>query len=134
MGGARAKLGNQLASLLYKAAVFFVWLSVCTPPLFRHDRRTATKFGTHIRVDTGLILSFKKICPPHPRGVPWGCWGVFRGSKNQKSGKCHELPRKSLKKMLNPGVGWGGGFRGQHLKKNYFIFKNPVGGGVGWKF
>ena len=35
--------------LLYKAAVFFVCLSI--PPLFRHDRRTATKFGTHIRVD-----------------------------------------------------------------------------------
>ena len=35
----------------------FVYLSVCTPPFFRHDRRTATKFGTHIRVDMGLILS-----------------------------------------------------------------------------
>ena len=32
-------------------------LSVCTPHFFRHDRRTTTKFGTHIRVDTGLILS-----------------------------------------------------------------------------
>ena len=35
-----------------------VYLSVCTPPpFFRHDRRTATKFGTHVRVDMGLILS-----------------------------------------------------------------------------
>ena len=52
--------------LLYKAAVFFVCLSV--PPLFfRHDRRIATKFGTHIRVDMGPILS-KKIDPAHPRG------------------------------------------------------------------
>ena len=34
----------------------FVCLSV---PLlfFRHDRRTATKFGTHIRIDTGLALT-----------------------------------------------------------------------------
>ena len=28
---------------------------VYTPPPFRHDRRTATKFGTHIRIDMGLI-------------------------------------------------------------------------------
>ena len=40
--------------------------------------------------------------------------GSFRGSKNQKSWKCHELPRK---KNLNPGGGWGGGggFRGQQF-------------------
>ena len=46
--------------LLYKAAEIFVCLSVClsvTPLFFRHDRRTATKFDTHVRVDTGLILS-----------------------------------------------------------------------------
>ena len=43
-----------------------------------------------------------KILPNSLR-VTWGCWGFFRGSKNQqKSGKCHELPRKSVKKMLNP--------------------------------
>ena len=37
----------------------FVCLCVCTPPppFFRHDRRNATKFGTHIRIDMGLILS-----------------------------------------------------------------------------
>ena len=47
-------------SLLYKAAEIFVCLSACLsvpPPFFRHDRRTATKFGTHVRVDTGPILS-----------------------------------------------------------------------------
>ena len=36
-------------NLLYKAAGYLclsVCLSLCTP-LFRHDRRTATKFGTH---------------------------------------------------------------------------------------
>ena len=43
-------------------------------------------------------------------GVGWG--GSFRGSKNQKSWKCHELPRK---KNLTPGGGWGGGFRGQQF-------------------
>ena len=30
---------------------------VCTPTPFRHDRRTATKIGTHIRIDTGLALT-----------------------------------------------------------------------------
>ena len=43
--------------LLYKAAASLclsvcmsVFVCVCTPPL-RHDRRTATKFGTHMRID-----------------------------------------------------------------------------------
>ena len=31
-----------------------------------HDRRTAPKFGTHVRIDT-LTLK-KKIDPPHPGG------------------------------------------------------------------
>ena len=53
--------------------------------------------------------------PPHPRGVPWGFYGVklkkkpsggggvevLEGQKNQKSGKCHELPRKSTH-FFNP--------------------------------
>ena len=62
---------RQPEHLLYKAAVSLflsVCLSVCLllclsvcqsvpPPPFRHDRRTATKFGTHIRIDTGLALT-----------------------------------------------------------------------------
>ena len=35
---------------------------------FRHDRRTAPKFGTHVRIDTTLALT-KTIDQPHPRGV-----------------------------------------------------------------
>ena len=31
--------------------------------------------------------------------------GVLGGQKNQKSGKCHELPRKSDLKKKNPGGG-----------------------------
>ena len=35
---------------------------------FRHDRRTAPKFGTHVQIETRLALT-KKIDQPHPRGV-----------------------------------------------------------------
>ena len=46
--------------------------------------------------------------------------GNFRGSKNQNSGKCHELSRKLIKKILftHPTPG-GGGLGGQN-------FKSPV--------
>ena len=85
-------------------------------------------------------------CPENPKknskpggGVGWG--GNFRGPKI-KSGKCHELPRKSIIFFfLNPvGEGWGGSFRGQQIKspgnvmncpENPKKFKTPVGG-VGW--
>ena len=42
-----------------------------------------------------------------------GVLGFLGGSKNQKSGKCHELPRKSIKKYLTkkPGGGGGGGVK-----------------------
>ena len=85
----RAKPGNRLVYYI-KLQRPFVCLS---PPFFRHDRRTTTKFGTHIRVDMGLILSEKTIWPTPPQGGPMG---VFRGSKNEKSGEFHELPRKSI--------------------------------------
>ena len=45
---------------VYKAAMSLC-LSVCTPPpFFRHDRRTATNFGTHIRIDTIDTGGFQK--------------------------------------------------------------------------
>ena len=52
----------------------------------------------------------KKLTSP-PKGG--GRSGNFRGSKNQKSGKCHELSRKSINLFLpippRGGVqGWGG--------------------------
>ena len=55
-----------------------------------------------------------KFDPPHPR-VSQGC---FRGSTIQKSRKCHDVPRKSIKNYLPPrGRGWVGvSFRGQHFK------------------
>ena len=35
---------------------------------FRHGRRIAPKFGTHVRIETRLALT-KKNYRPHPRGV-----------------------------------------------------------------
>ena len=34
---------------------------------FRHDRRTAPKFGTHVRIETRLALT-KKLTNPTPEG------------------------------------------------------------------
>ena len=64
----------------------------------------------------------KKLTSP-PKGG--GRSGNFRGSKNQKSGKCHELSRKSITFVLphpppsHPG-GWvpGGGGWGSKFKKS----------------
>ena len=39
---------------------------------FRHDRRTATKFGTHVRIYTGLaLLTLNKLTHPTPGGFSW---------------------------------------------------------------
>ena len=32
------------------------------------SRRTAPKFGTHVRIDTLTLKKYKQIDPPHPRG------------------------------------------------------------------
>ena len=59
-----------------------------------------TKFG-------GWGWFLRKQIDPHPRVVEVGILG---GSKNQKSGKCHELSRKSLtKKLTHPPWGVPGG-------------------------
>ena len=54
---------NNKSTTLY-IAVHSVPLSVCVhllvclyPPFFLPDHRTATKFGAHVRIDMGLILS-----------------------------------------------------------------------------
>ena len=76
----------------------------------------------------------KKIDLP-PKGG--GRSGNFRGSKNQKSGKCHELSRKSINLFLpNPprGVPGGGGLGSKFqkfgklhelLRKSITIFLPP---------
>ena len=59
----------------------------------------------------------KKIDLPTQGGG--GLSGNFRGSQNQKSGKCHELSRKSINLFLpNPprGVPGGGGWGSKNQK------------------
>ena len=52
----------------------FVYLSTYKfkRAFFRHDRRTAPKFGTHVRIETRLALTKKKFDQPHPRAVLGG--------------------------------------------------------------
>ena len=55
--------------------------------------------------------------------------GNFRGSKNQKSGKCHELSRKSIKFVFTHptrggGGSGGGGVGGQNVNKSPVNFMN----------
>ena len=48
---------------------------------FRHDRRTAPKFGTHVRIETRLALT-KKLTNPIPegfRGLFFYVCGMFVG-------------------------------------------------------
>ena len=83
----------------------FVCVFVSVPTFFRHDRLTATKFGTHVRIDPGIIRAQTKLTHPTPRGSQGGC----RGSTIQKARKCHELPRKSIQKLTHtPREGVGG--------------------------
>ena len=87
---------------------------------------------------------WKQIWPTPPQR---GLRGVLGGSTIQKCRKCHELPRKSIKKITptpREGVGgWvGGSFRGQKLGKYHelprklihFVTPHPThpGGGVLW--
>ena len=63
-----------------------VWcacVSVCLypPPLFRHDLLTATKFGTHVRIDPGIIRTQNNLTHPTPGG---GSRGILRGQKFNK--------------------------------------------------
>ena len=63
-----------ILSIIYyiKLLCPFFCPSSCTshppPPPLRPDRRTATKFGTHIRIDTGLWLSPKTNVSTLPQG------------------------------------------------------------------
>ena len=74
---------------------------VSVSPLFDMTIGPRPNFARTCGLSLELFKS-KKVYPPHPGG--------FRGSQIQKSGKCHELTRKSIKKLTptrpsHPGVG-----------------------------
>ena len=57
---------------------------------FRHDRRTAPKFGTHVRIETRLALTKKKFTNPTPegfRGLFIDVCGMFVGGMIQAGGR-----------------------------------------------
>ena len=68
-----------------------MWDDVCGMwvAFFRHDRWTAPKFGTHVRIKT---LTLKKFDPPHPRGGLGGylLLNIFRDG-----------PRPNLARYIN---------------------------------
>ena len=56
---------------------------------FRHDRRTAPKVGTHVRIETRLALTKKKLTNPTPEGFR-GLFidvGLFVGGMIQAGGR-----------------------------------------------
>ena len=67
-----------------------------------------TKFGTHMRIDLGMVPT-KKIDLPTQGGRSEN----FRGSTIQKSGEFHELQRKLINNFFLPTKGGrSGNFRG----------------------
>ena len=76
-----------------------VCLSVVPPPFFfRHDRLTATKFGTHMRIDLGVIRTQHFFDPPHPSGDP-GPGGILGGQKFKSPGNVMNCPENSINKF-----------------------------------
>ena len=90
-----------------------VWVCVCVclsvylyPPPFFSTRPSDCNQIWHaynMWIDPGIIRAKNKFEPPHPRRSQ----GV---SQIQKSGKCHELSRKSIKKVNPHPTGGGRGF------------------------
>ena len=89
-----------------------VCLSVCTPPpSFRHDRLTATKVGTHVRIDLGNIQTKTNLTHP-TQGGPGGIL------EDQNSTKVREMSwtAQKINTKINPHPTGSGSFRGKKLK------------------
>ena len=74
----------------------FVCVCLSVPPPYFSTRKTATKYGTHMGIDPGIIRTQICLTHPTPRGILW-C------KKFKRPEKCNELPRKK------PHPTWGGG-------------------------
>ena len=60
--------GNKIIEIyIYVCIYIYISTYKFKRAFFRHDRRTAPKFGTHVWIETRLALT-KKIDQPHPRG------------------------------------------------------------------
>ena len=88
------------------------------------DRRTAPKFGTHVRI-VSLTFKKKKIYPPHPgRVVVWVAavyvsltyFGTRPSDRAQIWLACADRYFHLKKKLTHPIL--GGGFRGLYIVKN----------------
>ena len=59
------------------STIFIIYIYVSTykfkRAFFRHERRTAPKFGTHVRMETRLAVTKTKFTNPTPEG----CRGLF---------------------------------------------------------
>ena len=98
-----ARKANHNAS---NATVVTAGKMVCVSIKYRRPNRWTDQIWHAYADGPGDGSYLKKIDLPTQGG---GRSGTFRGSKNQKSGKCHELPRKVIKQInpipLPPGVG-----------------------------
>ena len=84
----------------------FVCLCVCLYTLFsRHDRRTATIFGTHMRIDLEMVRTKTKLISPHPNGAQGelNISGVKKGEEGREGGRKRKGGRIE---------GWFGGVEG----------------------
>ena len=81
-----------------------------------HERRTAPKFGSHVRIDT---LTLKKIDPPHPRGFRGLSIVKYLSRRTApKFGTHMRIDTLTLNKIKKLTLPIPGGFRGLSIVKN----------------